>query len=141
LRKIAFYTDDYEHRLEDAFYRRLEKISDLMLVQIKKQMQLLSDFREIHNLFTDLMDRSLEIGFTSDQIHRLNDIYEVRKDQLKREKLNEINGVLMEIRDINELKDYWAGIKYYLLNNRSYLGKGFEQIIAKNFDEVLEGLK
>ena len=87
------------------------------------------------------MDRALEIGFTDDQKHRLNDIYEVRKDRLKREKLNEINGVLLDIRDINELNDYWAGIKYYLLNNRSYLGKGFEKIIARNFDDVLDELR
>ena len=109
--------------------------------QAEKQMQLLNDFREIHKLFSDLMDRALEIGFTDDQKHRLNDIYEVRKDRLKREKLNEINGVLLDIRDINELNDYWAGIKYYLLNNRSYLGKGFEKIIARNFDDVLDELR
>ena len=120
---------------------RLREITDLILEQTKMQMQLHSDFREIHNLFNGLTERSLEIGFDEDQKHRLNDLYELRKDQLKREKLNEINNLLSKMNDINELKDYWDGIKYYLLNNRAYVGKDFEQIIARNFDEVTERLR
>ena len=141
LRKSPFYTDDYELQLEDSFYQRLEEISDLMLDRMKRQMALLKDFREIHHLYTDLMDRSLEIGFTEDQKHRLNDLYELRKDELKKMKLNEINGLIDEIQDINELKDYWDGIKWYLLNNRAYLGKEFENLIARNFDEAINKIK
>ncbi|MFC1868968.1 hypothetical protein ACFL0H_12660, partial [Thermodesulfobacteriota bacterium] len=70
LRKSPFYTDDYELQLEEAFYKRLGEIIDLMLDQTKKQMELLTDFSEIHHLYNDLMDRSLEIGFSDDQKHR-----------------------------------------------------------------------
>ncbi|MFC1820424.1 hypothetical protein ACFLZG_05000 [Thermodesulfobacteriota bacterium] len=141
LRKNPFYTDDYELQLEAAFYVRLGEITDQMLDQAKKQMELLKDFREIHHLYTDLMDRSLEIGFSEDQKHRLNDLYEFRKDNLRREKLEEINGLLEKIHDLNELKDYWEGIKWYLLNNRQFLGKEFENLIAKNFDEAIQKIK
>ncbi|MBW2609387.1 MAG: hypothetical protein JRC68_03465 [Deltaproteobacteria bacterium] len=141
LRKIPFYTDDYELQLEDAFYQRLEEISDLMLDQVKRQMELLNDFREIHHLYSDLMDRSLEIGFTADQKHRLNDLYELRKDELKKKKLDEINGLIDEIQDINELKDYWDGVKWYLLNNRAFIGKEFENLIARNFDEAINKIR
>ncbi len=136
LRKIPFYTDDYELELEKAFEKRLREITDLMLDQAKKQMELLKDFSEIHYLFTDLMNRSLEIGFTDDQKHKLTDIYEFRKDQLKREKLNEINGLLETIHDVHELKDYWDSVKWYLFHNRPFLGEEFENLLAKNFDEV-----
>jgi hypothetical protein len=141
LRNNPFQTDDYETQLEGAYDNRLKEITDLILEKTKKQMQLHGNFREIHGLFNDLMERSLEIGFDEDQKHRLNDLYELRKDQLKREKLNEINNLLDTINEISDLKDYWDGIKYYLLTNRGYLGKDFEQIIARNFDEVMAKLR
>ena len=87
------------------------------------------------------MDRSLDIGFSEDQKHRLNDLYELRKDNLKREKLEEINGIIERIHDIDELRDYWDGIKWFLLNNRQFLGKEFEHLIAKNFDEEVKKIK
>ena len=136
LRKSPFYTDDYELQLEKAFYKRLIEVADLMLDQAKRQMELLKDFGEIHDLYTDLMNRSLEIGFTDDQRHRLSDLYEFRKDQLKREKLEEINGMLEIINDIHELKDYWDSSKWYLMDNRQFLGKEFETLVARKFDEA-----
>ena len=71
----------------------------------------------------------------------LNDFYELRKDNLKRKKLNEINGLLETIQDTGELKDYWDSTKWYLLNNRAILGKEFENLIARKFDEAMTGLK
>ncbi|MBW1766701.1 MAG: hypothetical protein JRJ65_06570 [Deltaproteobacteria bacterium] len=141
LRKSPFYTDDYELKLERVFDNRLREITDLILDQTKKQMELLKDLRDTHKLVTDLMDRSLEIGFTDDQMHSLNDLHELRKDDLKREKLAEIDGLLETINDIHELKDYWGSIKGYLLNNRPFLGKEFENLIAKKFDEAMADIK
>jgi len=116
----------------------LREITDIMLAQAEKQMELLEDFKELHNLFKNLMDRSLEIGFKDEQKHRVNDLYELRKDSLKREKLEEINGLIETIHDINELRDYWNGIKWYLFNNRKFIGKEFENLIANNFDRAME---
>jgi hypothetical protein len=140
LRKSSFYTDDYDVELEKAFQNRLREITDLMLAQAEKQMQLLDDFQELHTVFNNLMHRSLEIGFTDEQKHRINDLYELRKDNLKREKLNEIKGLLDTIHEIDELKDYWDGIKWYLFNNRKFIGKEFENLIANNFDRAMEKL-
>ena len=109
--------------------------------QTKKQLELLKDFREIHGVVTDLMDRSWEKGFTEEQRHRLNDIYELRKDKLKREKLGEVDHFLETIHEPHELKDYWDSIKWYLLDNRQYLGKEFESLIAKKFDEAMKEIE
>ncbi len=141
LRKSPFYTDDYELNLEEGFYQRLTEITDSILEQAKKQMALLKDFKELHHLYSDLMDRSLEIGFSEDQNHRLTDLYELRKDNLMKEKLLEINGLLERINDINELKDYWDSIKWYLLNNRQFIGKEFETLIANHFDRAIQKIK
>ena len=85
---------------------------------------------------SDLLERFWDMGFSEDQKHRLNDLYELRKDHLKREKLSEIDSVLESIRDSQELKDYWDSIKWYLQSNRRFCGKEFENIIAKKFDEA-----
>ena len=138
LRKSPFYTEDYEMELERAFDNRLREITDLMLDQTKRQMDLTKDFKKIHDLVVDLIDRSLEIGFDDEQRHRLNDIYELRKDNLKREKLEEITRFLETTTEINDLKDYWDSIKWYLLDNRPYIGKEFESLVARKFDEAMK---
>jgi len=79
LREHPFYTDDYELELEKAFENRLIEITDMILNQTKRQMDLIEDFEELHNLVSDLIDRSLEIGFSEDQKNRLSDLYELRK--------------------------------------------------------------
>jgi hypothetical protein len=141
LRKSPFQTEDYELQLEEAYDKRLVEITDLMLDQVKQQMTLLHDLREIRNLFSDLMDRALEIGFTDEQRNRLSDLYEVRKDQIRREKLDEINALIDTINDTHELKDYWDSVKWYLMNNRPFLGKEFENLISKKFDEAALRIK
>ncbi|MBN1106532.1 MAG: hypothetical protein JXL84_24225 [Deltaproteobacteria bacterium] len=136
LRECPFYTEDYEMDLERAFDRRLKEITDLILDQVKRRIDFLREFRQIHDLVRDLMERALEIGFTEEQKHRLNDLYELRKDRLKREKLEEIEGFLEKMQDMEEVKDYWDSIKWYLSGNRFYLGKEFESLVARRFDEA-----
>ena len=136
LRKYPFYTDDYERRLEEAFEERMTEITDMILNRTERQMSLVKDFEDLHNLFNDLVDRSWDIGFSPEQKHRLKDLYEMRKDALKREKLMEVGGVLQNIHDTDELKDYWRSIKWYLQKNRRYFGKEFEYFIAEKFDAV-----
>ena len=134
LRKNTYYTDDYEVLLEKAYEKRFSEIIDMMLEQIKKRMMRVDDFREVQAIYTDLMNRSLEIGFKEDQIHRLNDLYELRNDSLRRAKLEEINSLIEKTKDPVELREYWNSTKWYLYNNRQFLGKEFENLIAKNFD-------
>ncbi|MGD9160895.1 MAG: hypothetical protein PVG39_20930, partial [Desulfobacteraceae bacterium] len=97
LRKNSYYTDDYEALLESAYEKRFSEIIDIMLEQIKKRMMRVDDFREVHAIYTDLVNRSLEIGFREDQLHRLNDLYELHNDSLKRTKLEEINSLIKKI--------------------------------------------
>ncbi|MBW1680808.1 MAG: hypothetical protein JRF59_03385 [Deltaproteobacteria bacterium] len=140
LRKHPFPTEDYELALERAFEERLERIIDSTLAKAAKQMELIQDFAELHHLAQDLGMRSLDMGFSSEQRHRLQDLYEIRKDNLRRKKLREIEVILDSINDAEELRDYWNSIKWYLQQNRPYLGKEFENLIARKFDLALERL-
>ena len=141
LRKTPHYTEDYEQELERGFERRMREITELMVNEAELQMNMRKNFREVHSLYQDLMERALEIGFDEDQKHRLNDLYEMRKDQLRREKAEETNKVLGGIQDIQELRDYWDSVKEFLLNNRPFLGKEFEALIAGKFDEMAANLE
>lgn len=136
LRKHPFHTEDYELELEKAFERRLVEITDMMLHQAKRQMDLIKDFEELDNLMNDLLERSWDIGFSVEQKHRLNDLYELRKDNLKREKLSEIEGMLKTIHDTQELQAYWDSLKWYLQSNRRFFGKEFENLVAGKFDQL-----
>lgn len=136
LREHPFYTEDYEIELQRTFDKRLEEITNQMLDQMKRQIEQLKEFSEIRNLISDLIKRSLEVGFTEEQKHRLNDLYELRREELKLEKLEEIQTTLQQIRDIHELRDYWDSIKWYLSENREFLGKEYEILVAKRFDDA-----
>ena len=140
LRNSPFNTDDYELQLEKSFEKRLTKITDIILNETKEQMDLIKDFRDLYILISDLLEQTLDIGFSDEQMYRLNDLYELRKDTLKREKLFEIDGMLDTIRNINELSDYWSNIKLYLQNNRRFFGKTFENLVAKRFDCIKDNI-
>ncbi|MEJ2024623.1 MAG: hypothetical protein P8Y00_06365, partial [Deltaproteobacteria bacterium] len=137
LQKYPFRSDDYETRLELVYEQRLKEIAELTLDQIKRQMALLDTFDELHRLVKDLESRSHDLGFTEEQRHRLKDMYELRKDMLKREKLREFEKTVRIISDNQELKDFWNSTKRYLLHNRAFLGKDFEALVARRFDEAL----
>ncbi len=137
LRKHPFFTEDYEKALEKAYENRLRVITEGIVERIKEQMNLINDFHELHQLVEDIMARSFEIGLSEEQKHRLTDIYEIRKEQLRKDKLLEINGFLNQVKDQEELRDYWETIKWYLQENRPFLGREFEQLVARRFDAVL----
>jgi hypothetical protein len=140
LRKSPYYTEDYERQLEQAFDERLKEIADMIIDQSKQQMEMIKDFKEINLYYNNLIEKSLEIGFNEEQKNRLRDIYEITIDNLKREKLKEINRLIETIQDREELSAYWDNVKWYLMNNREYLGKEFENLIAKKFDQTITSL-
>jgi hypothetical protein len=141
LRKNPFYTDDYELQLEELFEKRLTEIAEMLLNQTKKQMSIIRDFPDLHRLVSDLIDRSWDLGLSDDHRHRLNDLYELRKDSMKREKLSEIESIFETIHDIHELNEYWGSVKWYLQSNRRFFGKEFEYLIAQKFDAMRNRLE
>jgi hypothetical protein len=141
LKSSPFYTEDYETLLEESFKNRLREITDLMIDNTKIQMDGLTNLREIDHLYADLINKSLAIEFSEDQKHRLNDLYELKKDGIREEKLKEIDGMLDRLHDLKELRDLWDKIKIYMMNNRQFLGKEFESTIAGRFDETAKKIK
>lgn len=144
LRRYPFNTEDYEHELEKAFERRMKSITDKLMETGSRQMEHAADFRELNVIYQYLSDRAWEIGFSEEQIHRLNDAYQLRKEVLKRQKLSEVSSVLSSIDSIKELDEYWEKVKGYLKANSPYSGKEMDITVARRFDQarfVLEGQK
>ena len=136
LRNYPFFTEDYELLLEKAFEKRMTEITNLILDRTQNQMNQVKNFKDLHKLLCDLVERSRDIGFSPEQEHRLNDLYEMRKNTLKREKLLEIEGILNRLSSGLELDEYWKEIKGYLQGNRRFFGTEYELLIARKFDSV-----
>jgi hypothetical protein len=138
VRKLPYHTDDYEEDLRKAFNDRLLQIADQMLDQTLQEIEQVTEFEELQHRFLELKNRLGEIGPNDEQKHRLNDIFELRKDSLKQEKLESIERFLSALNDPSELKEYWNGLKWYLQHNRPYIGKEFENRVARKFDEKMK---
>jgi hypothetical protein len=71
----------------------------------------------------DLLDRSWDIGFSDEHKHRLNDLHELQKDRLKRDKLSEIDNILTTIKGIKPQGKPWTPIKR---NDPAASGRGIK---------------
>ena len=138
LRNYPFFTEDYEILLEKAFEKRMMEITDLILDRTQRRMDSVKDVGNLYNLFNDLLEKSRDIGFSPEQEHRLNDLYEMRKNTLKREKLSEIEGILDKITTVQELREYWDNTKGFLQANRRFFGTEYEFEVAQKFDGTNE---
>ena len=136
LRDYPFFTEDYEILLEKAFENRMMEITNMIIDRTQRQMDRVKDFEDLYKLMKNLVAKSRDIGFSPEQEHRLNDLYEMRKNTLKREKLSEIETVLGSISDERELRKYWENTKWYLQENRKFFGTEYELLIAQKFDAV-----
>ena len=138
LREHPFFTDDYERELETAFEKRLEEIVDQMLDQIKRQIEpiegVLGDTKHHQRPDEPLPGHRFHGRAKAPPERSLR----AEKGRAQaREDSEEIEGFLKTIRGVHELRDYWDSIKWYLSGNRDYLGKDFEILVARRFDEAM----
>ncbi len=136
LRNYPFDFDDYREILNKAYEERLKELFEEIIIQAKKQMDSAIDFQELYAMASNIMERVKAAGVSEDVKNRLMDLYELRKDSIKREKIMEVDARLKQINGIRELNEYWNSIKLYLKINRKHTGREFELLVAKKFDLV-----
>lgn len=134
LRNYPFHSDDYMEMLNKAYEERLKELFEAIIIKAKRQMDTAKDFRELYAMLSDIVERIESSGVSEDVKNRLMDIYELRKDTLKRKKILEVDMRLKQIKDIQELNEYWNSVKLYLKINREHAGREFEMLVAKKFD-------
>lgn len=137
LRKHTYHTEDYELLLENAFEKKMVKINDRLLDRAKREMESITDVIELHQLVKNFLTESLELGLSGEQKNRLTDLFELRKEALKNEKIIEIDNILLKLDDRQDMIKYWERTKAFLKANRAYFGKEFEMIIAGKFDTAI----
>jgi len=70
------------------------QITDLLLDQAQSQIEQITEFEDLQRSLLELKNRLAEAECNDEQKTRLNDIYELRKDALKQEKLENIDRFL-----------------------------------------------
>ncbi len=133
-KSYPFYLDDYMIMIKNAFEERAKELFEEIVIKAKEKMDQAKDFHQLYIIFEDIIKKS-ELDKVPEEIkNRIIDVYELRRDALKREKIEEIDQKLTYIKNISELNSYWDNIKLYLRKNRQYIGRDFELLIAKKFD-------
>ncbi len=134
LNSYPFYSDDYKIMLKEAFEKRAKELFEEIVTKAKEKMDQAKDFHQLYLALKDIIKRSESEQIPEEIKNRIIDVYELRRDTLKREKISEIDQRLAELKSLSELNSYWNDIKLYLKQNRQYIGREFELLIAKKFD-------
>ena len=134
LNSYPFYSDDYKITLKEAFEKRAKELFEEIVTKAKEKMDQAKDFHQLYLALKDIIKRSESEQIPEEIKNRIIDVYELRRDTLKREKISEIDQRLAELKSLSELNSYWNNVKLYLKQNRQYIGREFELLIAKKFD-------
>jgi hypothetical protein len=134
LNSYPFYSDDYKIMLKEAFEKRAKELFEEIVTKAKEKMDQAKDFHQLYLALKDIIKRSESEQIPEEIKNRIIDVYELRRDTLKREKISEIDQRLAELKSLSELNSYWNNVKLYLKWNRQYIGREFELLIAKKFD-------
>ena len=134
LESYPFYSEDYQIIIKKAFEKRSKELFEEVVKKAKEKMDQAKDFHQLYLFFNDIIKENEAEQIPEEIKNRIIDVYELKRDALKREKIEEIDQRLTEIKDIAELNSYWDKIKLYLKLNRQYIGREFELLIAKKFD-------
>ncbi len=129
-----FYSDDYKDIIKDAFEKRSKELFEEIVIKAKEEMDKATDFHQLHLIFSNILKKAKSTQIPSEIKSRIADVYELKRDALKRAKIEEIDSVLSRIKNIVEFNKYWEKVKMYLRLNRRYIGREFELLVAKKFD-------
>ncbi len=134
LESYPFYAEDYKEMVKDAFEERLKQLFEEIVLRAKRRMERIKDFSRLKMVLKEILEKAELDQVPAEIKNRIMDVYELRKDALKRKKMEEIDKRLENIKDLAELNKYWEEIKPYLKSNREYTGREFELLVAKKFD-------
>jgi len=140
LERHPFQSEDYRQVLEQAFETRFYALGNQWLSKVDESMANAPDFQSLETLFKNMEEELINHSFLSEQV-RLYHLYELNKNILKRKKLAEIESILSSISDFASLNEYWTVIKDFFKINRKHIGKEFEYIISRKFDQHSERIK
>ncbi|UCG12870.1 MAG: hypothetical protein JSU72_20790, partial [Deltaproteobacteria bacterium] len=140
LKNHTHHTADYQKLLSKAYHERLHNLVELTLKRAQKKMRQQRRFSGMERVFAELMTLAEENAFSQEQVQLVKDLYEFNRDRLRNHKLELIYQDINSCSRAEELMELWARIRAELINNRRHLGREFENLVTRRFDEQLERL-
>jgi hypothetical protein len=140
LKNSRYHTEDYQKLLSEVFHARLQELIELTLKHGQRRMRQQRGFSGLERVFTGMMSLAEENDFTHEQVELLKDMYEFNRDRLRNQRLQEIYENIHACGTSTDLLRLWEKIRAELLENRRHLGKEFEDLVTRRFDEQLAWL-
>jgi hypothetical protein len=138
LKSRAHHTEDYQRQLSVAFHGRVQELIELTLRKAEEKMRRQRGFTGLERVFTELLALVEENGFSEEQIQQVKDMYEFNRDRLRNQRLKEIYQNIQGCTSASEVVGLWKRVRAELIGNRRHLGKEFENLVTRRFDEQLE---
>ena len=141
LKNHDHHTEDYQKLLSDSFHERLQELIEQALKDMQKRMRQQRSFSGIERVFAELMALAEENAFSEEQIQLVTDMLEFNRDRLRSRRLEAIYRQIHGCSTTVALIELWRKIRAELVNNRSDLGKEFEDLVTARFDQQLKQLE
>ncbi len=127
-------THVYEVALERIFEDRLAEIIAELAQEAAARLLDQQTLEELSAVYQELIDRPAAYNFSAMQLERINNAFELRKEQLRRRLEEEIASRVNKIDRPQELDQLWRRVRVELKNKRRLLGRQLERSIARQFD-------
>jgi hypothetical protein len=140
LKNHIYYTEDYQRMLSDAFHERLHELMELTFKKAQRKMRQQRKFSGIERVSDELLALADENAFSEEQLQLVKDMYEFNRDRLRNHRLETIYTDISSCENRDDLIALWNKIRSELVRNRRHLGKEFEDLVTKRFDQQLQSL-
>lgn len=134
LKLTHYHTLDYGQRLEAAFQENLARLGEEMVEKVRRRMARVTRPDRLEAIFLRAWEEGLELPLSPERQQTLRDLYEMNLERLRARLLAQIVSRLQQVDTPTALEELWEEVKQRLHQQRRYLGKDFELVVAERFD-------
>ena len=141
LKLTAYSTLEYQERLDRAFRKRLEELGLEVFQRVRREMGQCQSLPQLAEIFDRAWEEGLELPFSEDHQQGLRDLFDMNAERLRADFIEEVSRELKEVADFKGLDELWEKVRAKILEQRDYLGKDFELLVAERFDRMTWSLR
>ena len=141
LKMTAYSTLEYQERLDRAFRKRLEELGNDLFQKIRREMQDCQSLPQLAEIFDQAWEDGLELPLSKDHQQGLRDLFDMNAERLRADFIEAVSNDLKKVQNFQELDELWEKVRSRILEQREYLGKDFELVVAERFDRLTWSLR
>ena len=141
LKLTAYSTLEYQERLDRAFRKRLEELGNEMFQHIRREMGQCQSLPRLAEIFDRAWEDGLELPLSKDHQQGLRDLFDLNAERLRADFIEDVSRELKNVTNFQELDNLWGKVRAKILEQREYLGKDFELLVAERFDRLTWSLR